>query len=1227
MKKPVRSTQPKQPAKLRPPNQTPATEAAAPTIEQTLAGAEFATAASGDSGVEATGAPEPQNGLSFLQRVSPNQRARLVQQLQRGQGNRYAAQVIAQVQRACAPPAERPTVAPQQDPAFKQVEQKANKAATQAKKHEPAQAKVKEAQGAAQGPANDVASQAAAGQVDQMGQQQPGVFNKQEFVAAVRQAIEAITPQTQEQADEFKSSGKAGQVKGQVSEIVGKNKDTAQKDIKETAEAAPDTSAATPKPVTLMKPEQTGGGATDIGAASGMPKPAKPQEVSLASTKCETDQQMTEVGVTEEQLKKSNEPEFTGALDAKKEADANAATASQEFRAQEQQALKQAQTQAGAGAAQQLSGMNKGRAAALAQVATNKGDTKGKDEVERAKIATALEGIYDKTKGDVTTILDGMEQKVNAAFDQGERAARMSFENHVEQQMKAYKDRRYSGLDGPLLWMKDKLTSMPPEVNAFYDQGRKLYLQQMDGVIDRIANIVGGELGRAKARINQGRADVKKHVASLPKGLQKIGQEALQSIEGKFKQLDQDVDSRKDSLVQNLAQKYVDARNAVDERINQMKEANKGLLDRAKEALGGVIETIMQLKAMISGILSKAAGVIDKIIQDPIGFLGNLVSAVKMGLQGFVANIGEHLKKGLLGWLFGALAEAGIQLPGSFDLKGILSLVMQLLGLTYANLRARAVKLVGPKVVERLEQVAEVFKILQSEGPAGLWKFIKDKLSELKEQAMGQIKEFVITKVITAGITWLISMLNPASAFVKACKAIYDIVMFFIERGSQIAGLVNAILDSIGAIASGAIGGAAKLVENALGKAVPVAISFLASLLGLGGIGAKIRSIIEKIQKPVNDAIDKVVGGVLKGAKFLFGKAKGGIDWAKGKMKQGADWAKGKAKAAGDWVKGKKAAVGSWMKEKTDRLKNKRTTTDKTKPVNEDKQASLRAAIKAVHKMFSAPQASVQQIEDKLPDIQKTYGLTSINLVREQKGRYHIHAAINPTLDGPPGVLFTKEELQELDNLARDYASQIQSKEKEKPGTKAKFLADPEGFLRGNVKIGDVVEAAGTPGIEEICKEGGLTALKSVYLEFVDGSGTVIGGKGPELDFLILGTSGVQEIVSAKLKPKQFHAPTDKALLSHFTAMPLEPPGIVTYIKSNFGINKKYDLVESANVVYQGGRKSLKEFRSSYLSKVVVDKIVVTSLTPGPDRPMGLQLRVTEAELIDKVIELVKKYI
>ena len=95
---------------------------------------------------------------------------------------------------------------------------------------------------------------------------------------------------------------------------------------------------------------------------------------------------------------------------------------------------------------------------------------------------------------------------------------------------------------------------------------------------------------------------------------------------------------------------------------------------------------------------------IDKIISDPIGFLTNLVSGVKQGLKNFIANIGTHLQKGLMGWLFGTLAEAGIQMPESFDLKGILSLVLQVLGLTYTNIRKRAVGILGEKTVSMLEK-------------------------------------------------------------------------------------------------------------------------------------------------------------------------------------------------------------------------------------------------------------------------------------------------------------------------------------------------------------------------------------------------------------------------------------------------------------------------------------------------------------------------------------------
>ena len=308
------------------------------------------------------------------------------------------------------------------------------------------------------------------------------------------------------------------------------------------------------------------------------------------------------------------------------------------------------------------------------------------------------------------------------------------------------------------------------------------------------------------------------------------------------------------------------------------------------DAIAGVIKTIIQLKNMLLNVLAKAAGVIGDIIADPIGFLGNLISGIKAGLSQFVGNIAGHLQQGLMGWLTGALGNAGIELPKSFDIKSIFTLVLQVLGLTYANIRQRVVKQVGEKVVGKLEQTVDIFKVLVTEGIGGLWRFVQDRLSDLYDTVVGGIKDFIIEKVIKAGITWLIAFMNPAAAFIKACKAIYDIIMFLIERGSEIMAFVNSVLDSIAAVAKGNIGAMAAKIEDALAKALPLLISFLASLLGLGGISEKVRSLIQKVQAPINKAVDFVIQGAVKAAKKLFGKP---AKWVKDKYNKGKAWAQG----------------------------------------------------------------------------------------------------------------------------------------------------------------------------------------------------------------------------------------------------------------------------------------------------------------------------------------------
>jgi hypothetical protein len=103
--------------------------------------------------------------------------------------------------------------------------------------------------------------------------------------------------------------------------------------------------------------------------------------------------------------------------------------------------------------------------------------------------------------------------------------------------------------------------------------------------------------------------------------------------------------------------------------------------------------------------------------------------------------------------------------------------------------------------------------------------------------------------------------------------AIYNTVMFFIERGSQIAALAQAVFNSIGNIAAGNVAGAANYVEQTMGRSLPVIISFLARIVGLGNVGQKVREIIGRLQARVDVAVNKLVDLVAKQGNDWLAKA------------------------------------------------------------------------------------------------------------------------------------------------------------------------------------------------------------------------------------------------------------------------------------------------------------------------------------------------------------------
>jgi hypothetical protein len=198
-----------------------------------------------------------------------------------------------------------------------------------------------------------------------------------------------------------------------------------------------------------------------------------------------------------------------------------------------------------------------------------------------------------------------------------------------------------------------------------------------------------------------------------------------------------------------------------------------------------------------------------------------------------------------------------------------------------------------------VEKGVEIFKIISGpEGVGGLWQMMLEKLGNIKDMIFDKVKDFVQDRIITAGITWLIGLLNPAAAFIKACKLIYDVVMFFVNNASRIKKFVDTILDSVADIVRGNIGGVVAKINDALGQMVPIIIGFLASVIGLGNVGAKVREIVQSLQKPVNKALDFVISTGLKLAGPIIRGLKGVSGKVKAKVAAGKAWVKGKASAA-----------------------------------------------------------------------------------------------------------------------------------------------------------------------------------------------------------------------------------------------------------------------------------------------------------------------------------------
>ena len=203
-----------------------------------------------------------------------------------------------------------------------------------------------------------------------------------------------------------------------------------------------------------------------------------------------------------------------------------------------------------------------------------------------------------------------------------------------------------------------------------------------------------------------------------------------------------------------------------------------------------------------------------------------------------------------------------------------------------------------------LEKAFGFLKTLVTEGPAAAWKEIVAAIGSLWDMVIGGIKDWAVTKIVTAAITKLATMFNPAGAIIQAIIATYNTVAFFIERIKQILSFVEAVVDSIANVANGKIDAAANWIEKAMARSIPVLLGFLARLIGLGNVSDAVKKVITAIQQKVDKGIDFVIDWVVKQAKALFG----GKDDKVEKKDEDPKWGIGVAGVHGEIVEMEKKA-------------------------------------------------------------------------------------------------------------------------------------------------------------------------------------------------------------------------------------------------------------------------------------------------------------------------------
>jgi hypothetical protein len=627
----------------------------------------------------------------------------------------------------------------------------------------------------------------------------------------------------------------------------------------------------------------TDAGAAPLQATQAAPDAVPAEDLSLDADAERSAQQMEEAGMNSEPAQLVQ----TGPI-----AEARGVQGELEQAAREDPALVQAQQAAAVADARNnmaalqeaaLNALLQSRSGSIGGASAQQTGMVGSEVQQREQVAAQAEAIFSNAQTQVQALLEPLSTNAMATWEAGKTRIAQAFRDQLDQ-VQRWIDERHEGVGGAIVEVWDDLTGMPDWVTEAYDRAERQFGDDICDLIREISTEVNTIIATCEQLIENADRDIAALYASLPAELAEWAAGEQARFRERLDGLRQSVVDTQQNFTRDLANQAAQTVQAMREEVHALRERARGLLGQIADAIGEFLED--PARAIINGLLSlvgieparfwalvdRIGQVIGQIAEDPIGFAGNLLSAIGAGFERFFNRIGTHLFGGLIDWLFSGLGAVGVQIPRDFSLGSIVTFFLQLMGITWERVRRLMAQHIGEENVAMLEQAYGLIADLIARGPEGIFEMIRDQLDPqtILDTIIQMAIEFMTQALIQQVTVRILLMFNPVGAIAQAIEAIYRVLKWIFENAARIFSLVETVVNGIADILAGNIAGMAEAVELALARLIAPVIDFLAGYAGLGDLPNRIADAVRGLQGWVEGILDRVIGWLAARARGLL---------------------------------------------------------------------------------------------------------------------------------------------------------------------------------------------------------------------------------------------------------------------------------------------------------------------------------------------------------------------